>query len=113
MRYVFGILGVLVLIITLSPNLFEELSEFDLTIQIDVENQDCDSLADMLIGLELQNVFGAKSEIVAIRERVEKTRSETSLICEGKILASSGMRVVEDYFLEVDGDQYFYGVGAH
>lgn len=111
MRYIIVILGIVVLVATFNTKILESLSNLDQKLEVNIVEQDCDMLAEMLIGLELQNVFGAKSKVLAIRDRMEKIRSETLLICEGKVLSSNGLRLVQEYFLEVDGDQYFYGIG--
>lgn len=111
MKYLMAILGVIVLIVALNPNIIDELSNLDYAYNMNIENQNCDTLSDMIRGLELQNIFGAKSEVIKIRDSVELGRSENSLTCKGTILTSSGARVEQEFFLEIDGAEYFYGVG--
>ena len=107
-----AILGIAVLIVALNPNIMDKLSNLDYVDSINIEDQNCDTLSDMIRGLELQNIFGAKSEVIAIRDSMELNRSKNSLRCEGTILTSSGIRVDQEFFLEIDGDEYFYGVGG-
>lgn len=111
MKYIMAILGVVVLMVALSPNIIDELSNLDYAKNINIDDQNCDTLSDMLKGLELQNIFGAKSKVITIRDSVELERTDYKLECKGTILTSSGNRAEQKFFLEIDGAEYFYGVG--
>jgi hypothetical protein len=111
LKYLMAILGVVVLIVAINPNIIDEFSNLDYSYNINIEDQNCDTLSDMIKGLELQNVFGAKSKVITIRDSVELNRSENLLRCKGTILTSSGLRVEQEFFLQIEQDEYFYGVG--
>lgn len=112
MKYLMAILGVIVLMTFINPDIIDELSNMNENYIINLEDEDCDTLADMIRGLELQNVFGAKSEVIRIRDAIELSRSDNTLRCKGTILTSSGLRVEQEFFLEIEGLEYFYGVGT-
>lgn len=112
MKYLMAILGVIVLIVAINPNIMDDLTNLDYADSINIQDQDCDTLSDMVRGLELQNIFGAKSKVMTIRDSVELNRSENNLRCKGTVLSSNGLRLEQEFFLEIDGDQYFYGVGG-
>lgn len=111
MKYAFLILGVIIVTVAVNPNIFQNLNEFGMPTISRIEKEKCDGLAKRLIGMELQNIFGAKSEVVDIREIKEVSRTKQKLVCSGIILTTTGLSIQRPYFLEINNDKYFYGIG--
>lgn len=105
MRYLIVIIGLIALASVLFPGLSREFLAVD-----KIENQTCDTLADIVTGLELQNLFGAKSTVLSIKDRKEVSRTASELICEGELVSSGGIRSRREYFIEENGDDFLYGV---
>lgn len=111
MKYLLLILAVLLTLSIIKPGLLDGLESFSQPVVTSLEEIDCITLSDMVIGLELQNVFGATSEILNIKDMLELKRTKELLVCEGEILSSSGMRFRQHFYIEEVRGEYIYGVG--
>lgn len=112
MKYFLLILAILLTFSMVKPGFFDGLDSLNQPVITNLEDIDCITLSDMVIGLELQNVFGATSEILNIKDILELKRTKDILLCEGEILSSSGMRFRQQFFIEEVRGEYIYGVGT-
>ena len=111
MKYPIAILGIIFFIAALGPNITDDLQKLADDDSLNVEDLNCDTLSNMIRGLELQNIFGTKSRVLRIRNSVELNRSENILRCRGTVLTSNGLQMEREFYFELDGFEYFYGVG--
>ena len=70
-----------------------------------IEDVTCQELKDNAIGEQLKNQqTGVVSEIVAIRNVQEVSRSEVELVCRGELLAEGNNDVIEITVSDWDGE---------
>ena len=67
-------------------------SEISKTIYVEtnIENYDCQAVADLVKGLELQNGYGAKYEIVALKDLSQDSKTDKKIVCHGQIVTTGG-----------------------
>lgn len=111
MKYFLLLLAILLTLSMVKPGFFDGFDSLNQPVVTSLEEIDCITLSDMVIGLELQNVFGATSEILNIKDRLELKRTKYMLVCEGEILSSNGMRFRQHFYIEEVRGEYIYGVG--
>lgn len=80
------------------------------TLETDIEQYDCQMVADLVKGVELQNAFGAKSKILKIDDLSQKFKTAEEIVCSAWVTTSRGERLM-DLSVETAGDnQIIYSV---
>lgn len=81
-----------------------------ISIETNIENYDCQAAADLVKGLELQNEYGAKYEILTLKDLSQDSKTDKKIVCHGQIMTTVGeyfgILSVED----VGGNEIFYSV---
>lgn len=54
-----------------------------------ISEYDCEKLADLVTGESLQNMFGARFEIIRVTEMTQISKSDQSLVCRGNVFLSN------------------------
>ena len=74
-----------------------------LTLETDIAKYDCQMVADLVKGLELQNAFGVKSEILKLENLSQTSKSAEKIVCDALVTTSMGSKESMDISAEKDG----------
>lgn len=81
-----------------------------ISLETNVANYDCQAVADLVKGLELQNAFGRKSEILMVKNLSQTSKTDEKIVCKGDVTTSTGEQTMELSVEKAGDNEIIYSV---
>lgn len=81
-----------------------------ITLETNVANYDCQAVADLVKGKELQNAFGRKSEILMVKKLSQISKTEKKIVCRGMVTSTSGEQTMELSVEDAGDNEIIYSI---
>ena len=113
MNWVFRILGVCVvgwLLLTSDGQDFINSLLKGVSLETDVTKYDCQMVADLVKGEELQNAFGMKSKILKLENLSQTSKTSDKIMCDAMVTTSTGKQSMEISVEKAGSNEIMYFV---
>ena len=80
------------------------------TLETDITKYDCQMVADLVKGEELQNAFGVKSKILKLENLSQTSKTAEKIICDAMVTTSRGKQSMDISVEKAGANEIMYFV---
>lgn len=80
------------------------------TLETDVKKYDCQMVADLVKGEELQNAFGVKSKILKLENLSQTSKTPDKIVCDAMVTTSRGKQRMDVSVEKAGANEVMYFV---